>query len=121
MSFLDKIKSGKKNIKFYPLNSLTFTANPKYNDNKIFLSMKIKEILIRIYAIFFWPNPGSSYSKEMADEYNNNRPLYETKAKFFTIKYANPNYRDIIVGIVQMQDIIDEYFYPIWKKKNKGA
>ena len=46
MSFLDKIKSDKKNIKFYPLNSLTFTANPKYNDNKIFLSMKIKEILI---------------------------------------------------------------------------
>ena len=46
MSFLDKIKSGKKNIKFYPLNSLTFTANPKYKDNKIFLAMKIKEILI---------------------------------------------------------------------------
>ena len=46
MSFLCKIKSGKRNIKFYPLNSLTFTANPKYNDNKIFLSMKIKEILI---------------------------------------------------------------------------
>ena len=44
--FLDKIKSGKKNLKFYPLNSLTFTANPKYKDNKIFLSMKIKEILI---------------------------------------------------------------------------
>ena len=41
--FLNTIKSGKKNIKFYPLNSLTFTANPKYNDNKIFLSMKIKE------------------------------------------------------------------------------
>ena len=64
-------------------------------------STKIKEILIRIYAIFFWPNPDSSYSKEMADEYNNNRPLYGTKAKFFTIKYANPNYRDIIVGIVE--------------------
>ena len=46
MIFLDKVKSGKKNIKFYPLNSLTFTANPKYKDNKIFLSMKIKEILI---------------------------------------------------------------------------
>ena len=26
-------------------------------------------------AIFFWPNPDFSYSKEMADEYNNNRPL----------------------------------------------
>ena len=64
-------------------------------------STKIKEILIKIYAIFFWPNPDSSYSKEMADEYNNNRPLYETKAKFFTIKYANPNYRDIIVGVVE--------------------
>jgi hypothetical protein len=44
--FLNKINSSKKNIKFYPLNSLTFTANPKYKDNKIFLAMKIKEILI---------------------------------------------------------------------------
>ena len=44
--FLNKINSSKKNIKFYPLNSLTFTANPKYKDNKIFLVMKIKEILI---------------------------------------------------------------------------
>ena len=35
----------KKSIKFYPLNSLQFTANPKYKDNKIFLAMKIKEIL----------------------------------------------------------------------------
>ena len=45
-SFLQRIKSNKKNIKFYPLNSLKFTANPKYKDNKIFLSMKIKDILI---------------------------------------------------------------------------
>ena len=44
--FLQKIKYNKKSIKFYPLNSLKFTANPKYKDNKIFLSMKIKEILI---------------------------------------------------------------------------
>ena len=44
--FLSKIKNNKKFIKFYPLNSLKFTANPKYKDNKIFLSMKIKEILI---------------------------------------------------------------------------
>ena len=44
--FLSKIKYNKKNLKFYPLNSLKFTANPKYKDNKIFLSMKIKEILI---------------------------------------------------------------------------
>lgn len=45
-SFLQRIKSNKKNIKFYPLNSLKFTANPKYKDNKVFLSMKIKDILI---------------------------------------------------------------------------
>ena len=64
-------------------------------------STKIKEILIKIYAIFFWPNPDSSYSKEMADEYINNRALYETKAKFFTIKYANPKYREIIIGNVE--------------------
>jgi hypothetical protein len=44
--FLSKTKYTKKLIKFYPLNSLKFTANPKYKDNKIFLSMKIKEILI---------------------------------------------------------------------------
>ena len=44
--FLSKVKYTKKLIKFYPLNSLKFTANPKYKDNKIFLSMKIKEILI---------------------------------------------------------------------------
>ena len=45
-TFLKRVKSNKKFIKFYPLNSLKFTANPKYKDNKIFLSMKIKEILI---------------------------------------------------------------------------
>jgi len=44
--FLSKTKYTKKLIKFYPLNSLKFTANPKYKDNKIFLSMQIKEILI---------------------------------------------------------------------------
>ena len=39
-------KSCRKHLKFYPLNSLKFTANPKYEDNKYFLSLKIKEILI---------------------------------------------------------------------------
>ena len=44
--FLKKVKYNKKLVKFYPLNSLKFTANPKYKDNKIFLSLKIKDILI---------------------------------------------------------------------------
>ena len=46
-SIMLKVKLGyKKFIKFYPLNSLHFTANPKYKDNKIFLNLKIKDILI---------------------------------------------------------------------------
>jgi hypothetical protein len=44
--FLKKVKYNKKLVKFYPLNSLKFTANPKYKDNKIFLSLRIKDILI---------------------------------------------------------------------------
>ena len=77
MSFLNTIKSGKRNIKFYPLNSLTFTANPKYNDNKIFLSMKIKEILI----VGINGNRSSNQKKnkenielieKMGEQYNNN-------------------------------------------------
>ena len=43
---LKESNSNKKHIKFYPLNSLQFTANPKYEDNKIFLSKTIKSILI---------------------------------------------------------------------------
>ena len=39
-------KNCRKHLKFYPLNSLKFTANPKYEDNRHFLSLKIKEILI---------------------------------------------------------------------------
>jgi hypothetical protein len=37
-------KNCRKHLKFYPLNSLKFTANPKYEDNKLFLSLKIKDI-----------------------------------------------------------------------------
>ena len=39
-------KTCRRHLKFYPLNSLKFTANPKYEDNKYFLSLKIKEILV---------------------------------------------------------------------------
>ena len=43
---INETKNCRKHLKFYPLNSLKFTANPKYEDNKIFLGLKIKEILI---------------------------------------------------------------------------
>ena len=61
-------------------------------------SFKLREILTKLYAIFFWPNPDCSYSKEMLNEYINNRNLYETKAKYFTIKYSNPPYKSIDDG-----------------------
>ena len=61
-------------------------------------SITLREILIKLYAIFFWPNPDCSYSKEMLNEYINNRTLYEAKAKYFTIIYANPTYSKITDG-----------------------
>jgi hypothetical protein len=43
---ISETKTCRRHLKFYPLNSLKFTANPKYEDNKYFLSLKIKEILV---------------------------------------------------------------------------
>ena len=80
--FLSKVKYTKKLIKFYPLNSLKFTANPKYKDNKIFLSMKIKEILI--VGINGNRNSNQKKNKEnielienMGKQYNINEDLIE--------------------------------------------
>lgn len=43
----------------------------------------------------------------------------EQTVKYNLISIAVVDEHDKLVGIVQMQDIIDEYFYPIWKKKSK--
>ena len=53
------------------------------------------EILSKIYAIFYIRNPESPFEIKRAEEYLNNKPLYEEKAKYFTRKYASPliNYR----------------------------
>ena len=50
----------------------------------------IRELLIKLFAIFYWPNPDSPYGLDRADEFINNRALYEKKVKYFTRKYANP-------------------------------
>jgi len=50
----------------------------------------VKEILTKLYAIFYWPNPHSPYGLDIAEEYINNRQLYELKVKYFTRKYASP-------------------------------
>ena len=50
----------------------------------------VKEILTKLYAIFYWPNPYSPYGLDIAGEYINNMQLYVLKVKYFTRKYASP-------------------------------
>lgn len=52
-------------------------------------STRVREILTKLYAIFYDVNPNSPYSHEQAEEFVNNRLLYESKVKYFTKKYAN--------------------------------
>ena len=51
----------------------------------------IREVLTSIFALFYMGNPNSPYGIDRADEFRNNRKLYEEKVKFFTRKYASPN------------------------------
>ena len=47
-------------------------------------------ILTKLYALFYQVNPESAFDREIVNEYLFNRPLYESKVKFFTKKYASP-------------------------------
>ena len=49
-----------------------------------------REILTRLYSIFYWQNPESPYSLDRAKEFMNNRLLFMQKACYFTKKYAKP-------------------------------
>ena len=51
---------------------------------------KIREVLSKIYALFYMANPNSPYGLERGNELRNDKSLYEKKVKFFTKKYANP-------------------------------
>ena len=48
----------------------------------------IKEILTKLYAVFYLQTPETPYGLERAEEFRFNRPLYNIKAKYFTKKYA---------------------------------
>ena len=57
-----------------------------YDWNK---STTAREILSKLYGIFYLTNPHSPFSIEQAHEFKYNRSLYEIKVKYFTKKYAN--------------------------------
>ena len=52
---------------------------------------KIKDILTSIFALFYNANPESPYGLDRADEFRDNRAVYEEKVKYFTKKFANPS------------------------------
>ena len=52
---------------------------------------RIKELLSKIYALFYMANPDSPYAFDRADELRNNKQIYEEKIKYFTKKYASPD------------------------------
>ena len=51
---------------------------------------KVKDIIISIYSLFYMNNINCVFSWDMAEEFRNNKSLYEEKIKYFTNKYANP-------------------------------
>ena len=56
---------------------------------------KIREILIKLYTIFYMANPECCFNKNIGKEYKENRELYELKIKYFTKKYACPTENSI--------------------------
>ena len=49
-----------------------------------------KEMLTKLYTIFYFQNAESPYGLDRYDEYRYNNDLFEEKVKYFTKKYANP-------------------------------
>jgi len=50
----------------------------------------VREILTKLFALFYWPNPDSSFSLNKANEFKNDFSLYEAKIENFCKKYATP-------------------------------
>ena len=51
---------------------------------------RMREVLTNIFALFYMGNPESPYGLDRAEEFRNNRAVFEEKIKYFTKKYANP-------------------------------
>ena len=58
--------------------------------------IKMREVLINIFVLFFKTNPDSPYGLDRAKEFRENRKAYDEKIKYFTKKYAHPMKANII-------------------------
>ena len=47
-------------------------------------STTIKQIIMKLFSIFYLTNPDSSLDLEMANEYKYNKALYDLKSRYFT-------------------------------------
>ena len=50
----------------------------------------VREILINTFALFYKANPESPFGLDRAEEFLENRAVYDEKVKHFTKKYASP-------------------------------
>ena len=55
----------------------------------------IKEVLTKLYTIFYYPNLELVYSLSIAKEYKKEKYLFDLKAQYFTKKYAAPSKKEI--------------------------
>ena len=51
--------------------------------------MSVRELLIKLRTVFYVNNPESPFGLDRADEFTENRRLFEKKVSYFTQKYAN--------------------------------
>ena len=59
--------------------------------------IRAKEVITKLFAIFYENNKDTIYLPERVYEFSNNKALFELKAKYFTKKYTNiKNLNDIL-------------------------
>ena len=58
--------------------------------------IKMREILVNNFVLFFKANPDSPYGLDRAEEFRENRKLYDQKIKYFTKKYSTPMKSNVI-------------------------
>ena len=56
---------------------------------------RMREVLECIFALFYLQNPDSPYGVDKAKEFQDDRPLYEEKIKYFIDKYAKEEFNNV--------------------------